>query len=102
VPYHGQEEAAIKQGWDAYRKLMRLYGWTEEELIEESEWLRKVDERIEKAGLDDLAQMCDQINFLHVYGRDTRYPGPGYWDPGDAQLPHPTDLAMNPGTHRRI
>ena len=88
VPYQNQEVAAIKKGPEEYQRLMHQYGWTDEELEEESRWWCTVDQRIEEAGLEELDQMYDQINFLHVYSLDERYPGPGYWDPGDAQLPY--------------
>lgn len=94
VPYHNQEVAAIKKGPEEYRRLMHQYGWTDAELQEESDWWRMVDRRIEEAALDELAQMCDQINFMHVYGGDERYPGPGFWFAGDAELPHPTPEIM--------
>jgi hypothetical protein len=90
VPYHNQEVAAIKKGPEEYRRLMHQYGWTDEDLEEESRWWRKVDQRIEEAALDELTQMYNQINFMSVYGPHERYPGPHHWVAGDATLPHPT------------
>ncbi len=94
VPYDYHKVSAADIGWEAYCERMRPYGWSEADLIEDKEWWMMVAQRVEDAGLDWLAEMCDQINFMHVCGRDERYPGPGFWFAGDAELPHPTPEIM--------
>jgi hypothetical protein len=91
-PYHNIEKAAWQKGMGAWRALMRRHGYTDEELDEELEFDLLVAQRVDDAGLEWLERMHDIINFLHVHGHDARYPGPGWWDPGDAELaslPHP-------------
>ena len=41
------------------------------------------------SGRAELEEMYDRINFMHVHGHDARYPGPGFWEPGEADLPPP-------------
>ena len=88
-PYHNIEKAAMEKGLKEWRELMHQHGYSDQELDEELELDLLVAQRVDEAGLDWLEEMQDIINFLHVHGREARYPGPGWWDPGDDALPHP-------------
>jgi hypothetical protein len=90
VPYYNHEQAALKKSLTAWRELMLMHGWSDDEIDEELAYERLVAERIEDANLDDLEEMADRINFMHVHGTDERYPGPFHWETGDVSaLPHP-------------
>jgi hypothetical protein len=96
-PYHNIEKAAWEKGMKEWRELMHKHGYSDQELDEELEFDLLVAQRVEAAGLEELEGMHDIINFLHVHGHEARYPGPGWWEPGDAELaslPHPM-----PGTY---
>lgn len=88
-PYHNIEQAAWRKGMAAWRKLMHEHGYSDEELDEELELDLLVAQRVADAGLEELEEMHDRINFMHVHGHDARYPGPGFWEPGEADLPPP-------------
>ena len=87
-PYHSQERYALNKSVEAWRDLMCQYGWSDAEIDEEIEWDLMVAKRVEDAGLDEMEEMYDLINFLEVHGHEVPYPGPGHWDRGDSALPY--------------
>ena len=77
-PYYNLEKDARSKDTDAWRDLMRRYGWTDQVIQDEEDWDLLVCERIQEAELDDLELMRDVIRYYEATGDWNGYPGPGF------------------------
>jgi hypothetical protein len=77
-PYYNLEKDARSKGTDAWRDLMRRYGWTDQQIQDEEDWDSLVCDRIEASGLDGIFLMADMIRHWEATGDWDSYPGPGY------------------------
>lgn len=77
-PYYDLEKDARSKGTDAWRDLMRRYGWTDQQIQDEEDWDSLVCDRIEASCLDGIFLMADMIRHWEATGDWDSYPGPGY------------------------